>query len=747
MFRTVAGVAMVASAVATRPCDQPPLKGSELCDETKSTSQRAQWIVSQLETSEKIGLFSNGASGVAAKGLPSYQWWSEALHGVGDSPGVTFDAETPCATSFPQVITTSASFNKDLWHSIGNVISTEARAMNNVGHAGLTFWTPNINLIRDPRWGRGHETPGEDPYATSMYAKYFVPGFQVGEDPKHVKASSCCKHYYAYDLENWGGVDRHHFNAIINQQDEADTYLPAFHSCVMNGKVTALMCSYNAVNGVPSCANERIMNGFARGLWGFEGYITSDCGAVNDVHTTHAYANSDDTCRDVLEAGMDSDCGTFLHGNLLKSMQDNVTTQSQVDTALEHLFAVQIRLGLFDAAYNQPYLQYTYKEMVNIPSHQKLALEVAQQGMVLLKNTNKAFPLSTDNIKTLAVVGPNANATNVMQGNYQGVAPYLISPVMGLSNYTKVSYVQGCDTECASTAGFGDAVIAAREADATVIVIGISTKEEGEAHDRTIISLPGYQEQFINEVAAASKGPVMVVVMAGGSVDFSVAKNNLNVDGIMWVGYPGQSGGSAIASVIFGDYNPGGRLPHTQYPKDYINNLSMFDMGFRPNASSNNPGRTYRFYTGTPVYAYGSGISYTTFSYRSSVSELSIRKSVLETEVGKLNAKRQYSETEDSAPLTSISITVTNTGDRAGSDVVMAFTKPPTPGKNGYPLKSLVGFERVNLQPGQSLTLSFPVTANSVALSDMSGDFITVSGEWKFVIGPEDELVLPMNIN
>eukprot|EP01060_Flectonema_neradi_P015967 TRINITY_DN225_c0_g1_i4.p1 TRINITY_DN225_c0_g1~~TRINITY_DN225_c0_g1_i4.p1 ORF type:complete len:748 (+),score=195.19 TRINITY_DN225_c0_g1_i4:55-2298(+) len=747
MFRTAAGVAILASAVGSRPCDSSPLKGSPLCDESKSTSDRAKWIVGQLETSDKIGLFSNGASGVASKGLPGYEWWSEALHGVGRSPGVTFDTETPCATSFPQVITTGATFNKTLWHTIGNTISTEARAMNNVGHAGLTFWTPNVNLMRDPRWGRGHETPGEDPFATSTYAANFVPGFQEGEDPNHVKASSCCKHYYAYDLENWGGVDRYHFNAIINSQDEADTYLPAFHSCVVNGKATALMCSYNAVNGVPSCANGRIMNGFARGQWGFEGYITSDCGAVSDVHNAHAYASADDTCKDVLEAGMDSDCGGFLHGNLLKSMQDNVTSESDVDTALEHLFAVQIRLGMFDSVNNQPYLNYTYKEKVNTPDHQKLAREAAQQGMVLLKNTNKAFPLSADNIKTLAVVGPNANATTVMQGNYHGVAPYLISPAMGLSKHAKVTYVEGCDTECGSTSGFGDAVNAAKEADATVIVIGISTKEESEGHDRTIISLPGNQEQFVNEVAAASKGPVMVVVMAGGSLDFSVAKDNAKVDGIMWVGYPGQSGGSAIADVIFGEYNPGGRLPHTQYPKDYINNLSMFDMGFRPNASSNNPGRTYRFYTGTPVYAYGSGISYTTFSYSASVSDVSISKSVLSAEVEKLNAVHQYSQTKDSTPLATITITVKNTGDRAGSDVVMAFTKPPTPGKDGQPLKSLAGFDRVFLQPGESKTLNFPVTANSVALANMAGDFTAVGGEWKFVVGPEDELVLPMNIN
>eukprot|EP01060_Flectonema_neradi_P015965 TRINITY_DN225_c0_g1_i1.p1 TRINITY_DN225_c0_g1~~TRINITY_DN225_c0_g1_i1.p1 ORF type:complete len:751 (+),score=186.03 TRINITY_DN225_c0_g1_i1:68-2320(+) len=749
MFTTLTGMAMMASAAVTsRPCDQPPLKGSVLCDETKTTSERAQWIVGQLTIDEKISLLQNNAGNISAKGIPHYEWWSEALHGVGRSPGVTFDTETPCATSFPQVITTSASFNKTLWKSIGQTISTEARAMNNAGHAGLTFWTPNINLMRDPRWGRGQETPGEDPFATSTYAANFVPGFQEGEDPNHVKASSCCKHYYAYDLENWGGVNRHDFDAIITAQDEADTYLPAFHSCVVNGKATALMCSYNAVNGVPSCANGRIMNGFARGQWGFEGYITSDCGAVADVDRSHHYANSTQTPADVLQAGMDSDCGGYLGQFLKRSLSVNATKPSDIDTAAEHLFAVQIRLGMFDSPTNQPYLKYSYHEDVNTTQHQQLALEAAQQGMVLLKNTNKVFPLSTTNIKTVAVIGPNSAATGVMQGNYQGDAPYLISPRAGIQKYVNVTYAMGCDIECASNAGFSAATKAAGEADATVIVIGISSSQEGEGHDRTQISLPGHQEQLIGEVAEASKGPVMVVVMAGGSIDFSVAKTNDKVAGIMWVGYPGQSGGDAIADVIFGAYNPGGRLPHTQYAKDYINNLSMLDMSFRPNASTNNPGRTYRFFTGTPVYAYGSGLSYTTFSYSSSVSDISISKSLLDAEVEKVNAVHQYSDTKESVEnaLTSVTITVKNTGDVAGSDVVLAFSKPPTPGKDGQPLKSLIGFERVFLQPGESKTLTFPVTVNSVSLADKNGEFAAVGGQWNFVVGPEDELELPMFI-
>eukprot|EP01060_Flectonema_neradi_P013688 TRINITY_DN2042_c0_g1_i8.p1 TRINITY_DN2042_c0_g1~~TRINITY_DN2042_c0_g1_i8.p1 ORF type:complete len:748 (+),score=167.28 TRINITY_DN2042_c0_g1_i8:56-2299(+) len=746
-MRSMIGAALLATGYA-RMCDDAPLKGSVLCDETKTTTERAKWIVSQLEVGEKLDLVGNVAKPIPRMGISHYDWWNEALHGLGSAHGVSFTPEYPCATSFPQVITTGATFNKSLWNSIGRVVSDEARAMNNVGHAGLTFWAPNINLIRDPRWGRGHETPGEDPFATAEYAAKLVSGFQVGEDPKHIKASSCCKHYYAYDLEDWGGKTRHTFNAIVNPQDEADTYLPTFYSCVVNGNASGMMCSYNEVNGVPSCANERIMNGLARGDWGFEGYITSDCGAVKNVDETHHYADANATCKDVLQAGMDSDCGGFLRANLNNSMKAGQAKITDVDNALVNLFSVQIRLGMFDSAENQPYLTYTYKGKVNTPANQKLALEAAQQGMVLLKNTNNAFPLSTSTVKKVAVIGPNANATTTMQGNYAGIAPYLISPIMGISKYAEVNYVEGCNITCTSTDGFKSAAAAASDADATVLIIGISTKQESEAHDRMDISLPGYQEDLVNTIAAASKGPLIVVVMAGGSVDFSVAKVNPKVEGVMWTGYPGQSGGQAIADVIFGTYNPAGRLPHTQYPKDYITNLSMLDMGMRPNASNNNTGRTYRFYTGEAVYPYGSGMSYTTFSYSSSVSSISISKSDLSAAAAEMTSKHQYSFNSEmvSNPLATVSIKVKNTGSRDGSDVVMVFAKSPTPGQDGKPLKSLIGFERVFLNIGEEKTVSFPVPASSVALADSTGAWTAVGGEWKFVVGAADELVIPMNI-
>eukprot|EP01064_Diplonema_japonicum_P011618 TRINITY_DN19024_c0_g1_i1.p1 TRINITY_DN19024_c0_g1~~TRINITY_DN19024_c0_g1_i1.p1 ORF type:complete len:764 (+),score=144.53 TRINITY_DN19024_c0_g1_i1:48-2294(+) len=734
---TMLVLSTLVAVVLGRPCDKAPLQGTPACDTSKGVAERAGYIVGQLQRDEQMVLFANTAGGVSRLNIDPYQWWSEALHGVGNSPGVTFSAPTPYATSFPQVITSSASFNKTLWHAIGSTISTEARAMSNVGHAGLTFWAPNINLIRDPRWGRGHETPGEDPFATARYAQSFVTGMQEGEDPGHLKVSSCCKHYYAYDLENWGETDRHTFDANITKQDETDSYLPAFFSCVVNGKASGMMCSYNAVNGVPSCANERIMSTISRGKWGFDGYITSDCGAVYDVSVSHGYAPPNETCNDVLTAGMDSDCGTFLNTYLNTSLNEGVATQSAVATALTHLFSVQIRLGIFDPVSTQPYLNYSYATKLDTQEHRQLALEAAQQGLVLLKNGG-SFPLSNSTSPTIAVVGPNANATTTMQANYQGQAPYLISPLQGIGNYARTIYSLGCDTNCVDRSGFAEAREAASIADATVLVIGISTEQEAEGRDRSSIALPGAQEDLITEVVSASRGPVMVVVMAGGSVDFSVAKESSKVDSILWVGYPGQSGGQAIADALFGRVNPSGRLPATQYFKSYTTYLPMTDMNMRPDGRYN-PGRTYRFLTESSVYRYGDGISYTKFIYSSSMKD-SVKlsfDSILQASQA-FNENGTYGTTAGSKALADLSFTVTNKGRYTGQDALLLFAVPPSPGSSGRPLKSLVEFIKVpDIAPGGAVDVIFHVYDISLCVADENGLWQPVKGDWKFGIGPD----------
>ncbi|KAJ9455973.1 putative beta-D-xylosidase 2 [Diplonema papillatum] len=742
-FWSAVALTMTAADPTDRPCDGGPLVGSAACDLSLTPDQRAQYIVSRLAQAEKITLMDNGAAAVPSLGIGAYQWWSEALHGVAYSPAVSFAAPTVCATSFPQVIATAASFNKTLFKMIGQAVGKEARSFYNAGHAGLTYWDPNINLIRDPRWGRGQETPGEDPWHTGDYAQAFVEGLQSPANG-FIQAAACCKHYYGYDLDNINRTNRNYFDAIINDQDEADTYLPAFHDCIYNAKGVGIMCSYNSVNGVPSCANGRIMNGIARGEWNFTGYITSDCGAVSDIPNTHEYLPANLTSAAVLNAGMDSDCGDFFITNLASSLGNKTVTIQSIDTALVHLFGVQIMVGMFDPKENQgPFFNYTWAKDANTPMHQQLALEAAEQGTVLAKNTNHVFPLSLSSITSLAVIGPNANATTTMQGNYYGTAPVLVSPFAGFK--TKVPntvFVQGCDVDCGSQTGFAAATAAAGKADATVLVIGINHTVEEENLDRTFISLPGYQNDLIDAVANATNGkPLLVVVMAGGSVDFSIARDNPNVHGIMWVGYPGMYGGEALANVVFGDANPSGRFPHTQYYTNYTTTLNMLDMNWRANTASNFPGRTYRFFSGPVLYPFGYGLSYTNFSYTAGPNPAAVSLADVNNAITQAELTHAYSPRADSTILSTVKVTVENVGTRQSAVSVICFAYPPggdgTVQNGGMPIKFFVGSEKFHLEPMGTQTPVFSLPVHALSVVNAAGVRVAVLGDWVFSFNDE----------
>lgn len=495
------------------------------------------------------------------------------------------------------------------------------------------------------------------------------------------------------------------------------------------------MCSYNAVNGVPSCANEPLLNGQARGKWGFDGYITSDCGAVNDVYANHKYTNTTDaTVVDVLTAGMDSDCGGFLNDHLVAALADGTVTKKMIDTALTNMFRVRMRLGQFDPDSMQPYKNISTKE-INTPAHQQLALDAARQGIVLLKNNNNTLPLAASNVHTVAVVGPNGNATTVMQGNYQGVAPYLISPTAGISKYATATYTKGCDINSKDTSGIPAAVSAAAHADAVVVVVGLDQTQEAEGRDRTDLSLPGQQNALVEQVCAVAKGPVVVVVMSGGSVDLSDVKNNNNVHSILWVGYPGQSGGTAIAETLFGDNNPSGRLTQTFYPSNFTSAVSMFDMGMHPNKTSGNPGRGYRFYTGTPIYPFGTGLSYTTFVYKIFDSvDITLKSSMIN------EAVQMYEHEPHKAPaLLTIDVIINNNGSRDGSDSVLVFVSAPAAGGSGH--RRLCAYERVHLKAGGGTGVSFPLSVNSFATVGEDGSRGTTVGDWVVHVGDSQRIV------
>ncbi|KAI5325062.1 PREDICTED: probable beta-D-xylosidase [Prunus dulcis] len=742
------------------PCKPPHYSSYPFCNTSLPITTRAQSLISLLTLREKIQQLSNNASAIPRLGIPPYEWWSESLHGIAtNGPGVSFNGTIPSATSFPQVIVTAAAFNRTLWSLIGSAIAVEARSMYNLGQAGLTFWAPNINIFRDPRWGRGQETPGEDPMVASAYAIEFVNGFQGGNwgirhdgfgerrvleghdggSDDGLMLSACCKHFTAYDLELWGNFSRYSFNAVVSEQDLEDTYQPPFRSCIQQGKASCLMCSYNAVNGVPACAQKDLLDK-ARNEWGFKGYITSDCDAVATVYEYQHYTkSSEDAVADVLKAGMDINCGTFLLRHTLSTIKKGKVQEEDIDKALLNLFSVQLRLGLFDGDPRNGQFGSLGPNDVCTSEHKTLALEATRQGIVLLKNDKKFLPLEKGVDFSLAVIGPLANNASLLGGGYTGIPCSSKGLFEGLQEYTKRAlYAAGClDVPCKSRAGFREAIHTVKMADFVVIVVGLDLTQEREDHDRVSLLLPGKQMALVSSVAAASKEPVILVLTGGGPLDVTFAKEDPRIASILWIGYPGESGGRALAEVLFGDFNPGGRLPMTWYPESFTN-IPMNDMNMRADPSQGYPGRTYRFYTGSRLYGFGDGLSYSKFTYNIVSAPKKLRLSRPLKVDSSRNILHQAGDTLDYLHIDEVTscdslrffveITVTNIGDMDGGHTVMLFSRM-TKVVKGAPKQQLIGFNRVH-------TGSYKSTATSILVDPCTHfSFANDYGEWILPLG------------
>ena len=745
-------ITAIATTTATNPTTPIPTPNPHTCaansttvwcDYTKNTDDRVAALVTALRPEEKAVLLVNAAGAVPRLGLPAYNWWSEALHGVARDTGV--------ATSFPQIIGVASSYNTSLFHLLGTLTGTEARGKNNQLdgklYHGLTMWAPNVNIFRDPRWGRGQETPGEDPMLNGEYATQYIQGLQGDEEKNgYLQVSACLKHYAAYSEE----TGRESFAAQVHSQDMLDTYLPAFEQGVKKGKASGLMCSYNAEtygsgifgNGteeqhgaIPSCANQGLLNKLIRDQWGFDGYVTSDCNAVNDVQNQHHYTNnSDDTIRAVLEAGMDTNCGNFMSATAMKKFLAVGGHNVQlVDTALSRLFRTQMRLGFFDPLELNPFGQLG-NEVVNTPAHQQLAKEASDQSLVLLKNKGHVLPLSSSRVQKAAVLGEQANATTNMQGNYFGTAPFLKSPLSGIQKYiTQISYENGSNVNKAETF--------AKAADAVILVVGLTSEgggnesgDEAEGHDRTTLILPRNQNAYISGVAQSVKEdnvntPVVLVLMNGGPVDVSQFRDSNNIDAIVWCGYPGQAGGTSIADMLFGKTNPSGRLTQTWYPEAFVQQVSLTDMGMRPNATSGSPGRTYRFYEGTPVFKFGQGMSYSTFQH----AALHLKH------IQNLSQHQHQHQHQQKQQMVQAALTVTNLSPVDGTEVVLLFASAPNAGKHGVPRKQLVGFQRVFIRAGATVTVQLEVDRRRFEHSDNTGAMHSASGIWTLWTGVEAE--------
>ncbi|KAM3074473.1 hypothetical protein ACMFMF_006482 [Clarireedia jacksonii] len=670
----------------------------------------------------------NAAPGVVRLGLPAYNWWNEALHGVAGSPGVSFasSGNFSYATSFPMPILTSAAFDNALVKSIATVVGREGRAFANFGKSGYDFWTPNINGFKDPRWGRGLETPGEDPYRISQYIMNLIPGLEGGINATEKQVIATCKHYAVYDVE----TGRNSYDYDPTAQELSEYYMIPFKTCARDAKVGAIMCSYNAVDGIPSCANRYLLQTMLREHWDWNEpyhWVTSDCAAITNIYNDHHYTNSSVNAAAVaVNAGTDLACesGT-IYNSLTDAVSAGTTTESIIDQSLSRLYTSLVHVGYFGDASTYSSIGW---EDVNTAEAQQLAYDAAVEGMVLLKNDG-TLPLPL-NLTNVAVIGPWATATSQMQGNYYGTAPFLISPLTAFeASWKNVTYHEGTAIDTNDTSGFSAALAAAGNADYIIYCGGIDTSIEAEGKDRVSITWPGNQLSLISELAGLGK-KLIVVQFGGGQLDDTAILGNSKVNSLLWAGYPGQAGGNALRDILDGTRSVAGRLPVTQYPTNYTNEVSIFNPGLRP--SSVNPGRTYMWYP-TPVLPFGYGLHYTNFTFTwGTVPSSTYAISDLVSGAASII---------ESTPFVSITAKVTNTGSRVSDYVGLLFISTNNAGPSPYPIKTLVSYDRLfNITTGGSDTLTLPLTIGSLARAEINGSFVIYPGTYTLKLDNEAAL-------
>ncbi|MCL1862441.1 MAG: glycoside hydrolase family 3 C-terminal domain-containing protein [Defluviitaleaceae bacterium] len=656
---------------------------------------------------EKVSQMLHYAGAVERLGIPAYNWWSEALHGV---------ARAGTATMFPQAIGMAATFDKDLLKEVADCISTEGRAKYHAFvreddrdiYKGLSFWSPNINIFRDPRWGRGHETYGEDPYLTAELGVSFIEGIQ-GPDKNSLKAIACAKHFAVHSGPE---ADRHSFDAKCDSYDLWNTYLPQFEAAVDAG-VESVMGAYNRTNGEPCCASQMLMVDILRGKWNFDGHYVSDCWAIEDFHKNHKITDSAvDSVALAVQKGCDLCCGDVMV-MAVEAVNSGKLAESDIDRSVERLLVSRMKLGLLGAKENKKYTSIPY-EVLDCEEHHNLNLEVTLRAPILLKN-NGALPLDFKSLKKIAVIGPNADSRRALEGNYNGTASRYVTVLEGIREVaaktkTQVLFSEGCHLFKNKTSALSkddnrisEAVIATKEADATVIVLGLDADIEGEegdtgnefaSGDKIDINLVGRQQHLLEKVVeAAGKKPVILVLITGSAMAINYADEHCA--GIIQAFYPGALGGQAIAEIIAGKVNPSGKLPVTFY-------RSTQDLPEFWNYSMHN--RTYRYYQGEALYPFGFGLSYTKFA---------VDKPVV--------AKDKKSITAE----------VKNTGKLLGREVVQVYVESPGQ-KEKY---RLIGFAPVLLAAGKSKKVTVKLAADTFQRRDHNGDFYTLTGEHKLHIG------------
>lgn len=678
--------------------------------------ERVNDLVSRLTLQEKVLLMKYNSPAIPRLGIPAYNWWNEALHGVARTKEKV--------TVFPQAIGMAATFDRDALHRMGDMTASEGRALFNedwkagktgTQYRGLTYWTPNINIFRDPRWGRGQETYGEDPYLTAQMGSAMVRGLE-GEDTRYLKAVACAKHYAVHSGPE---QNRHSFNAHPTPYDLWDTYLPAFRTLITKAHVHGVMCAYNRLDDSPCCGNNVLLNTILRNQWNFKGYVTSDCWAVSDFVAFHKTHKDDvSATSDALLAGTDLECGN-LYQLLEQGVKNGLVSERDINVSLTRLFTILFRLGMFDPAEKVPYAAIG-REVIECDAHKKHAYRMAQESMVLLKNQNNLLPLNPSKIRRIALIGPNADNAHTQLANYYGTPSEVITPYKALrkrfGKNVQIDYFPGTGIVGNLKDGtpFSQIVSHARKSDVIIFVGGISADYEGEAGDagaggyagfasgdRTTLALPKVQTELMQALKKTGR-PLVLVNMSGSAMSFEWESQH--ADAILQAWYGGQAGGDAIVDVLFGEYNPAGRMPLTSYKKD--EDLPPFEDYSMTN-------RTYRYFKGEVRYPFGYGLSYTSFSY----SSLKITNEV---------------QTGSSVR---VSVTVSNTGKRDGDEVVQLYVVHPQNDLHPVPLCALKGFNRVALRAGESCEIAFILTPEELALTDMQGNLTQKAGKIEIFIG------------
>jgi beta-glucosidase len=671
--------------------------------------KRISDLISRLTIEEKIALTGYNSPGVPRLGIPAYNWWNEGLHGV---------ARAGLATVFPQAIGMAATFNDNLLLEVADVISTEARAKYNLStetgrrlqYMGLTFWSPNINIFRDPRWGRGQETYGEDPFLTASMGTAFVRGLQ-GNDPTYLKAAAAAKHFAVHSGPEKG---RHGFNAIVDEKDLRETYLYAFKKLVDEG-VESIMCAYNRINDQPCCASPNLLQNILRSEWKFKGHIVTDCGALDDIVRFHKVLNNNtEAAAAGLKAGVNLDCSNLYQKNLLEAYSQKLITEKQIDSSLTILLRTQFKLGLFDDKKNVPFSKLG-SESVNSPYHIELARKAAQQSMVLLKNDKGLLPLTPNKYGSIMVLGPNAASMDPMVANYHGMSGNVVTFAEGITAAagpaTAVQYDQGSDFT--DTTHFGG-IWAAGESDITIAVIGLTPVYEGEGGDaflaanggdKLTLDLPAAHIGLLKELRKKNK-PVVVVVTAGSNVDISAIEPY--ADAIILAWYPGEQGGNALADILFGKVSPAGRLPVTFYQS--FNDLPAYD-------NYAMKGRTYRYYDGKVQFPFGYGLSYSTFMYEWQNQPLQIKSS------------------KDTV---SFSVTIKNTGAMDADEVAQVYIQYPAVER--MPLKELKSFQRVHVEKNGEAVVQFRIPLPELQKWDLKQKkWALYPGNYTIVVGSNSQ--------